>query len=94
LEIWNAELNSIEKKNRGTSSIQLNILILQLTVQACQLHRKEDPVYVFPEKKLRCLVLNFHIHVSVSDLYIPTTGPPILLSDLYIPTIGPPFCYS
>jgi hypothetical protein len=32
LEIWNAELNSIEKKNRGTSSIQLKILILQLTV--------------------------------------------------------------
>jgi hypothetical protein len=33
LEIWNVGLNSIEKKNRGTSSIQLNILILQLTVQ-------------------------------------------------------------
>jgi hypothetical protein len=32
LEIWNVGLNSIEKKNRGTSSIQLNILILQLTV--------------------------------------------------------------
>jgi hypothetical protein len=32
LEIWIAELNSIGKKNRGTSSIQLNILILQLTV--------------------------------------------------------------
>jgi hypothetical protein len=32
LEIWNEELNSIAKKNRGTSSIQLNILILQLTV--------------------------------------------------------------
>ena len=32
LKIWNVELNSIEKKNRGTSSIQLNILILQLTV--------------------------------------------------------------
>jgi hypothetical protein len=32
LEIWNAELNSIGKKNRGTSSIQLKILILQLTV--------------------------------------------------------------
>jgi hypothetical protein len=32
LEIWNAELNSIGKKNRGTSSIQLNILIFQLTV--------------------------------------------------------------
>jgi hypothetical protein len=22
---------------------------------------------------------NFHIHVSVSDLYIPTFGPPIVL---------------
>jgi hypothetical protein len=32
LEIWNVELNSIAKKNCGTSSIQLNILILQLTV--------------------------------------------------------------
>ena len=29
--------------------------------------------------KLRGLVPNFHIHVSVSDLYIPTIGPPILL---------------
>ncbi len=35
--------------------------------------------YVFLEIKLRGLVLNFHIHVSVSDLYIPTIGPPILL---------------
>jgi hypothetical protein len=33
LEIWNVELNSIGKKNCGTSSIQLNILILQLTVK-------------------------------------------------------------
>jgi hypothetical protein len=29
--------------------------------------------------KLRGLVPNFHVHVSVSDLYIPTNGPPILL---------------
>jgi hypothetical protein len=29
--------------------------------------------------KLRGLVPNFYIHVSVSDLYIPTIGPPILL---------------
>jgi hypothetical protein len=39
LEIWNVELNSIGKKNRGTSSIQLNILILQLTV----LHAHSPP---------------------------------------------------
>jgi hypothetical protein len=29
--------------------------------------------------KLRGLVPNFHIHVFMSDLYIPTIGPPILL---------------
>jgi hypothetical protein len=30
--------------------------------------------------KLRGLVPNFHIHVSVRDLYIPTIGPPIFCS--------------
>jgi hypothetical protein len=43
LEIWNVGLNSIGKKNRGTSSIQLNILILQLTV------------YVFTPHQINCL---------------------------------------
>ena len=28
---------------------------------------KQDSIYVFPEMKLRCLVPNFHIHVSVND---------------------------
>ncbi len=40
-------------------------------------HCKEDPIYVFPEMKLCGRVPDFHIHVSVSDLYIPTIGPPI-----------------
>jgi hypothetical protein len=35
------------------------------------LHRKKDPIYVFPEMKLRGLFPNFQIHVSVGDLYIP-----------------------
>ncbi len=34
---------------------------------------------MFPERELRCLSPSFHIHVSVSDLYIPTIGPPIFL---------------
>jgi hypothetical protein len=35
-------------------------------------HCKEISIYVFPEKKLlRGLSPNIHIHVSVSDLYIP-----------------------
>jgi len=41
------------------------------------------PFYVFQEKELRaCLFPNFHIHVSVSDLYIPTIDLPILLQEI------------
>ncbi len=43
------------------------------------LHYKEIWIYVFPEKELRGLSPNFHIHVPVSDLYILTFGPPIFL---------------
>jgi hypothetical protein len=42
-------------------------------------HCKEGPIYVFPDIKLRGLVPNVHIRVSVSDLNIATIGPPILL---------------
>jgi hypothetical protein len=33
-------------------------------------HSNKNSIYVFQEKKLRGLRPNFHIHVSVSDLYI------------------------
>jgi hypothetical protein len=42
-------------------------------------HCKDDPICVFLEMKLRSLVPNVLIHVSVNDLYIPSIGPPILL---------------
>ncbi len=42
-------------------------------------HCKEISIYVNLEKELRGLSPNFHIHVSVSDLYIPTIGPSIFL---------------
>ncbi len=42
-------------------------------------HCKPDPIYEFPEMKQRGLIPNFHIHVTVSDLYIPTMAQPILL---------------
>jgi hypothetical protein len=40
--------------------------------------------------KLRGLVPNFHIHVSVSDLlvYSPTIGPPIFLQKIGGPIMG------
>ncbi len=39
----------------------------------------ETSKQIFPEKKLRGHNPNFHIQVSVSDLYIPTIYLPILL---------------
>ncbi len=36
-------------------------------------------MYELPEKELRGLSPNFLVHVSVSDFYIPTIGPPIFL---------------
>jgi hypothetical protein len=33
---------------------------------------------IFPVKKLRAHRPSFHIHVSVSNFYIPTIDPPIL----------------
>ncbi len=46
-----------------------------------QRHGNENLKQIFPEKELRGLSLNFHIHVSVSDLYFPTIGLPILLQE-------------
>ncbi len=37
---------------------------------------------IFPEKELCGHSPNFHIHVSMSDLYIPTIDLPILLQEI------------
>jgi hypothetical protein len=42
-------------------------------------HCNENPIFVFPEKELRSLSPNFHIHVSVSNLYIPRISSHIFL---------------
>jgi hypothetical protein len=46
---------------------------------ALQRHSTENSKQIFPEKELRGLNPNVHIHVSVSDLYIPRIGLPILI---------------
>jgi hypothetical protein len=38
-------------------------------------HCTENLKHIFPEMKLRGLVPDFYVHVSVSDLYIPMIGP-------------------
>ncbi len=42
-------------------------------------HCNENPLYVFLKEELRGLSPNFHILVSVSDLYISKIGPHIFL---------------
>ncbi len=53
---------------------------------AVPLQRISD--YVFPEMKLHGLVPNSHIHVFVSDLYIPTISPPIFCCKIGGPIVG------
>jgi hypothetical protein len=48
----------------------------------------ENLKQIFPEKELRGHSPNFHIHISVSDLYIPTIDLPILLQEIYGPIQG------
>jgi hypothetical protein len=43
---------------------------------------------IFPEKEYRGLSPNFHIHASVSDLYISTICLPILLEEICRPILG------
>ncbi len=44
-------------------------------------HNTKNLKQIFPKMELYGLSPNFHIYVSVSDLYIPTIGLPILLQE-------------
>ncbi len=50
----------------------------------CTMQRKnaENLKQIFPEKEYRGLSPNFQIHVSVSELYIPTMELPFLLEEI------------
>jgi hypothetical protein len=48
------------------------------------LHCTQNSKQIFPKIKLRDPVSNSYIHVYVSDLYIPTIGPPLFVQHRYI----------
>jgi hypothetical protein len=52
--------------------------VMQHTLQR---HNTENSKQIFPEKELHGHSPNFHIHVSMSDLYIPTIGLSFLLQE-------------
>jgi hypothetical protein len=47
-----------------------------------QRQNAENLKQIFPEKEYRGLSPNFHIHVSMSELYISTMGLPVLLEKI------------
>ncbi len=51
-------------------------------LHALQRQNAENLKQIFPEKEYRGLSPNFHIHVSVGELYIPTVGLPVLLEEI------------
>jgi hypothetical protein len=54
-------------------------------METLQRDNTKNAKQIIPEKELRRLSPNFHIHVYVSDLYIPTIGPSIVLQEnMYI----------
>ncbi len=54
---------------------------------ALQRQNTEISKLIFPGKEYRGLSPNFHIHASVSDLYIPTIGLPIQLYEICRPIL-------
>jgi hypothetical protein len=51
-------------------------------IHTLQRQNAENLKQIFPEKEYRGLSPNFHIHVSVSELYITTMGLPVLLEEI------------
>jgi hypothetical protein len=53
-----------------------------MSTSALQRQNDENLKQIFPEKEYRGLSPNFHFHVSVSELHIPTMGLPVLLEEI------------
>ncbi len=63
-------------------------LISAAILYTLQRHNTEKSKQISPEKELRGLSPNFHIHVSMSNLCMLTIGLPILLLEIWGPILG------
>jgi hypothetical protein len=71
----------------GTTPMRVETLAFGICA-ALQRQNAEILKQIFPEKEYRGLSPNFHVHVSVSELYIPTMGLPVLLEEICILILG------
>jgi hypothetical protein len=63
-------------------NIQETLYVIPSIVYTLQRQNAENLKQIFPEKRYRGLSPNFHIRVSVNELYIPTMGLPVLLGEI------------
>jgi hypothetical protein len=59
------------------NTIEWQASVVEVPLVESRLHCNGNSIYVFLFWELRGLSPNFHIHVSVNDLYIPRIGPHI-----------------
>ncbi len=71
--------NKVRKKSLNVRAKALKVKNWKL--HTLQRHNTKISKQIFPEKELLGLSPYFYIHVSVSDLYIPKIGLPILLQE-------------
>jgi hypothetical protein len=71
-------------RQRGDKCMNLNLVLTNIHIKnmlltkarkkSWNMHGTENLKPTIPERKLCSLVFNFNMHVSWSDLYIPTIG--------------------
>ncbi len=69
-------------------SFLLATVPLGLPTNYAAIHCNENPIYAFLFWELRGLSPDFHIHVSVRDLYIPRIGHIVPYSKIDRPILG------
>jgi hypothetical protein len=85
----NTEKNSLSNFDVVDKMLWVSIRGLQGdVVSPLQRKNAENWKQIFPEKEYRGLSPNFHIHVSVSELYIPTMELQFLLKEICGPFLG------
>jgi hypothetical protein len=77
----------VHNKCKGTASCTY-IIFYQKVLSTLQRQNAEILKQIIPEKEFRGLSPNFYIHVSVSELYIPTMGLPVLLEEICRQILG------
>ncbi len=65
-------------------SLSLSFLCVARLGPTLQRTNPKNSKQILPEKELRGHSPNFHMHVSVSDLYISNIDLPILLQDILV----------